>query len=199
EDRATDRGGDAAGVRQVVVEGDAADVADGLRAVVAAQVQRVAGIPAPGEEAEPVVPHPAPAPHPVDEEQRPPPLRNPRRHALDLEPGDLHRHPARFYQARRGAGHAVRISSRARPSVGARATPSTRASVGATSRLRIEPSVAPVAMPRPAARKKAPLSACVGRWPWLPRYRGAQTISSPCASSAKQKPGWASRSRSPTL
>ena len=96
EDRATDRGGDAAGVRQVVVEGDAADVADGLRAVVAAQIQRVAGIPAPGEEAEPVVPHPAPAPHPVDEEQRPPPLRHPRRHALDLEPGDLHRHPARF-------------------------------------------------------------------------------------------------------
>src|SRR2546430_17684965 len=70
------------------------DVVHGLRAVMAAQVEGVAGVATPREEAEVVVPHPAPAPHAVEEQDRPRARGGPRRHALDLEAGNLHRHPA---------------------------------------------------------------------------------------------------------
>src|SRR2546425_205317 len=96
DDRVADRRGDRAGVGEVVGERHAADVVHGLRAVMAAQVEGVAGVATPREEAEVVVPHPAPAPHAVEEQDRPRARGGARRHALHLEAGDLHRHPARF-------------------------------------------------------------------------------------------------------
>src|SRR5256886_13441196 len=61
------------------------DVVHGLRAVMAAQVEGVAGVATPREEAEVVVPHPAPAPHAVEEQDRPRARGGPRRHALRSE------------------------------------------------------------------------------------------------------------------